>query len=212
LGRLRVALTGGIGTGKSYCLLRLSELGVPVIDADVLAREVVEPGTPGLSAIVSRFGPSVITGTGVLDRAALARRVFADAAARRDLESIVHPLVYRRIEDWFDVSAGEHVAVADVPLLYETGHERDFHRVVVAACLPAQQVERLLARGLSADQARQRIAAQLPIDEKRRRADYVIDTSGACAGTDRQVIEVWERLLFIARVLPESPPPSRSPA
>jgi dephospho-CoA kinase len=194
LGTLRVALTGGIGTGKSYCLSRLSELGVPVIDADVLAREVVEAGTPGLSEIVDRFGPSVLTATGVLDRAALARRVFADPAARRDLESIVHPLVYQRMEDWFGASPGAGVGVADVPLLYESGHERAFHRVVVAACSPAQQVERLLARGLSAEDARQRIAAQLPIDEKRRRADYVIDTSGTEAETDRQVIEVLERL------------------
>ncbi len=194
MGRLRVALTGGIGTGKSYCLSRLSRLGIPVIDADVLAREVVAPGTPGLSAIVDRFGPSVLTAAGMLDRSALGQRVFADPAARLALESIVHPLVYQRIEDWFAASDSDNVAVADVPLLFESGHERDFHRVLVAACTPAQQLERLLARGLSEREARQRIAAQLPIDEKRRRADYVIDTSGTKANTDRQVIEVLEKL------------------
>jgi dephospho-CoA kinase len=189
-----VALTGGIGTGKSYCLSRLSALGAPVIDADVLSREVVASGTPGLSAIVDRFGPSVLTAGGVLDRAALARRVFADPVERRDLESIVHPLVYRRLEDWFDASAGEGIGVADVPLLYETEHQGDFDRVVVASCSPAQQLERLHARGLSEHDARQRIAAQIPIDEKRRRADYVIDTSGPEADTDRQIAEVWQRL------------------
>jgi dephospho-CoA kinase len=194
VGRLRVALTGGIGTGKSYCLSRLSGLGVPVIDADELVREVQAPGTPGLAAIADRFGTSVLTAAGELDRAFLARRVFADPAARRDLEAIVHPLVYRRIDEWFDTPAAGGFGVADVPLLYETGHEVDFDRVIVAACGPAQQLERLVARGLSADEARQRIAAQLPVEEKRHRADYVVDTSGSKADTDRQVIEVWERL------------------
>jgi dephospho-CoA kinase len=194
LGRLRVALTGGIGTGKSYCLSRLSALGVPVIDADELVREVQTRGTPGLAAIVDRFGTAVLTSAGDLDRASLARIVFADPTARRDLESIVHPLVYRRIEDWFRSPAGEGIAVADVPLLFESGHEDDFHRVIVAACTPAQQVERLVARGLSDQEARQRIASQLPIEEKRRLADDVIDTSGTQADTDRQVMDLWRKL------------------
>jgi dephospho-CoA kinase len=172
----------------------LSELGVPVIDADVLSREVVAPGTPGLSEIVDRFGPSVLAANGVLDRDALARRVFANAVERRALESIVHPLVYRRIDDWFRASASEGVGIADVPLLFETGRQSDFDRVVVAACTPAQQLERLLTRGLSEQDARQRIAVQIPIDEKRRRADYVIDTSRGKADTDQQVIEVLEKL------------------
>ena len=201
---LRVALTGGIATGKSYCLERFSRLGVPVIDADVLAREALAPGTPGLKAAAARFGPSVLDPAGALDRTALARVVFADAAAREDLEAIVHPLVYRRIKDWFGAlerSPGPsgpgfeaQLGIADVPLLYETGHEHDFDRVIVAACPPEQQIARLLARGLSPEEARQRLAAQWPIDEKRRRADHVIDTSGPLEQTDRQVAEILEKL------------------
>lgn len=217
---LRVALTGGIATGKSSCLSKFASLGVPTIDADVLAREAVRPGTPALGAIVARFGPGMLQPDGQLDRTALGRLVFADAAARRDLEAIVHPPVYAAIQTWFARNdAGGRIAegvrpgfrqtgqtpslirppasflVADVPLLYETGHAGDFDRVVVAACRPDQQLERLMARaGVSEAEARQRIATQLPIGDKARRADYVIDTSGDMTGTDRQVVEVFERL------------------
>lgn len=200
---LRVALTGGIATGKSYCLDRFSRLGVPVVDADVLARDALAPGTPGLARVRTRFGPDVFETSDALDRAAMARLVFADARARADLEAIVHPLVYQRIRDWFDaLEAPEaqgpgpqaQVAIADVPLLYETGHEGDFDRVVVAACSREQQIERLMARGLSAGDAAARLAAQLPIDDKRRRADEVIDTSGTLEETDRQVASVLARL------------------
>ena len=192
--RLRVALTGGIATGKSYCLSRFARLGVPVIDADSLVRDVQAPGTPGLSAIVDRFGPSVLAPGGALDRAQLARQVFANPAARRDLEAIVHPLVYRRIEEWFAGLSPDGPAIADVPLLYETGRDEDFDRVVVAACTPQQQVARLAARGFSPEQTRQRLAAQLPIEAKTCRADYVIDTSGSLEESDRQILEIWERL------------------
>jgi dephospho-CoA kinase len=192
---VRVALTGGIATGKSYCLERFSKLGVPVIDADLVAREVVSAGSDGLAAIARRFGPTVLQSDGTLDRAALATVVFADAHSRQALEDIVHPLVYQRIEHWF----GEHaeagrLAIADVPLLYETGRQDDFDAVVVVACPPDAQLERLLARGMTPEEAALRLAAQLPIDEKVREADYVIDTSRTREATDRQVIEVWERL------------------
>jgi dephospho-CoA kinase len=199
---LRVALTGGIATGKSVCLRRFAELGAPVIDADALARDAVATGTPALAKVVERFGPSVLRTDGSLDRAALGQVVFADAGARADLERIVHPIVYDAIARWFDdrqadTAAGRvsHVAVADIPLLYETGHEPRFDRVVVAACRADQQVDRLVARdGLTEDEARQRLAAQWPIERKRAMADLVIDTSGSLADTRNNVDCVWALL------------------
>lgn len=186
---LRVALTGGIATGKSHCLARFAALGVPVIDADVLARAAVEPGSPGLAAVVSRFGPSVLRPDGTLDRAALGRVVFADPSARADLEAIVHPEVYRRIRNWFAALPPDTaVAIADIPLLFETGHERDFDRVIVCAAEPDVQVRRVMRRDrLSEAEARARVAAQRPIGEKIARADYVVRTDGTFAETDAQV-------------------------
>ena len=190
---LRVALTGGIATGKSHCLAGFEKLGAPVIDADVLARQLVAKGTPGLSAVVQRFGRSVLAPDGGLDRSALAEIVFADDVARKDLEGVIHPLVYARIEEWFaDVSGG--IGIADIPLLYETRHHVQFDRVIVAACSAEQQVERLLARGMSREEARARLAAQLPIADKRAKADYVIDTSGTLRDTDQQVADIWSQI------------------
>src|SRR5689334_12526615 len=195
---LRVALTGGIATGKSHVLRQLAARGVPTIDADVLAREVVSPGTAALQAIVARFGSGVLDARGALNRRALADRVFADADARRALEAIIHPAVYDAIGAWLgrlDAAGGDLVAVADIPLLYETGHEGDFDRVIVTRCDPAQQIARLQARdGLSEADARARLAAQWPIEEKAARAHYVIDTNGAVADTDRQIDAVIARL------------------
>jgi dephospho-CoA kinase len=196
---LRVALTGGIATGKSYCASRLAALGAPVIDADVLARDAVAPGTAGLAAVAARFGGAVLAADGCLNRSALADIVFADPAARADLEAIVHPFVYHRIRQWFDDlesrDPGPTAAVASIPLLYETRREDDFDQVVVAACSRQQQIERLMARdALSLDEARARLASQWPIEEKARRADYVVDTSGTFEETDRQVEDVWRRL------------------
>lgn len=190
---LRVALTGGIATGKSFCLARFAALGVPVIDADRLSRDVVAAGSPGLAAVVTRFGPSVLQPDGSLDRAALAAIVFGDRAARADLEAIVHPEVYRRISEWFaNQPAGVRVAIADIPLLFETGHEHDFDRVIVCACEPFEQLRRLIDRdGLSEADARARLAAQWPISEKCARADYVIRTDDGFAASAAQV----ERLL-----------------
>lgn len=193
---LLAALTGGIATGKSYCLARFASLGVPVIDSDRLAREAVAPGTPGLARVVERFGPALLQPDGTLDRAALARIVFADPAARAGLEAIVHPEVYRRIREWSaNLPAGTPLAIADIPLLFETGHERDFDRVIVCACEPEEQVRRLMARdGLDEAAARARLAAQWPIAEKAARADYVIRTDGSFGETDRRVEEVWGKL------------------
>jgi dephospho-CoA kinase len=193
----RVALTGGIGTGKTYVRRRLLALGVPTIDADQLARDALAPGTPGLAAVAARFGPAVLDGQRSLDRRALAAVVFADAGARRDLEAIVHPEVRRAIDAWFselDPTTAPY-AVADIPLLYETGRDRDFPTVVVAACAPALQLARVVARdGMSEADAGQRIAAQLPIEEKAARADYVVRTDGTFAETDAQVDQL-HRLL-----------------
>jgi dephospho-CoA kinase len=196
---LRVALTGGIATGKSYCLARFHTLGAPTIDADLVARDVVAPGSPALDAVIARFGRGVLRADGSLDRAALGRIVFADAGARRDLEAIVHPAVYASIRQWFDglesSPAPPRAAIADIPLLYETGRERDFDRVIVASCRPEQQVDRLVReRGLSRAEAALRLAAQMPVAEKARRADFVVDTSGTFDETDRQIDEVWGRL------------------
>ena len=193
---LRVALTGGIATGKSYCLARFAVHGVPTIDADVLAREAAAPGTPGLAAIAARFGPGALTPDGALDRPGLGRLVFGDSKARAALEAIIHPEVYRRIREWFaNLPAGTRLAVADIPLLFETGHNHDFDAVIVAACDPEEQVRRVMARDrLSDAEARARLAAQWPIEEKVRRASRVIWTDGGFAETDRQVKDAYEML------------------
>lgn len=193
---IRAALTGGIATGKSSCLKGFAELGAQTVDADRLAREAVAPGTPGLAAVARRFGSGVLRPDGTLDRAALGRLVFADRAARADLEAIVHPEVYRRINEWFaDLPAGTHVAIADIPLLFETGHQHQFDCVIVCACDPVEQVRRIMARdGLSAPDARARLAAQWPIDDKVARADYVIRTDGGMAETRARIEEVYRQL------------------
>jgi dephospho-CoA kinase len=194
---VRVALTGGIATGKSYCLARFAALGVSVIDADRLARAAVAPGSRALAAIVARFGQSMLLADGTLDRSSLARVVFSDRAARADLEAVVHPEVYRRIGEWLaTLPPGTRIAMADIPLLFETGHTHDFDRVVVVACDPREQLRRLMSRdALSEDDARARLESQWPIGEKESRADYVIRTDGSASDTDAQVRTVHEQLL-----------------
>jgi dephospho-CoA kinase len=193
---LRAALTGGIATGKSFCLSRFAAAGAAVIDADDLAHQAVDPGSDGLNEVVRRFGRGVLLPDGALDRKALGRIVFSDASARADLEAIVHPRVYRQIDQWFaDLPSGTRVALADIPLLFETGHEHDFERVVVCACDPGEQLRRLTARDLlDPEEARARIAAQWPISEKIRRADYVIMTDWTFSETEVQVRKVFEVL------------------
>lgn len=193
----RIALTGGVATGKSHVRATFDLLGVPTIDADVLAKEAVAPGTPGLSAVVTRFGAGVLDPSGALNRRALASLVFADARARHDLEAIIHPAVRLATERWFESLAGARplYAIADIPLLYEVGRDLAFETVIVVACAPGTQLRRLMARdSLTEAEARQRLDAQLPIDEKVRRADQVIRTDGTFADTDRQVRDVYEKL------------------
>lgn len=191
---LRVALTGGIATGKSHVLRRLAALGVPTIAADDLAREVVRAGGPAWRELRARFGPGVFTSDGELDRRRLGEIVFADETARRDLEAIIHPRVYAAIQAWFqttEAAARSRFAVADIPLLFETGREADFDRVIVTACAADTQVERLMKRdGLPEPEARSRLAAQLPTEPKAAGADFVIRTDGRPEDTDRQVDEV----------------------
>ena len=186
---LRVGLTGGIATGKSYVVRQLRGLDVPVVDADLLAREAVAPGSSGLDAVVARFGSDVLTPEGQLDRAHLGEQVFRDEAARRDLEAIVHPFVRRGIAAFFAaLPADAALGVADVPLLYETRGERNFDKIVVVACPREMQIVRIVKRdGLSREAAERRVSAQLPIEEKVRRADFVIRTEGTFEETDEQV-------------------------
>ena len=192
----RVALTGGIATGKSHVRAEFERLGVPTIDADLLARDAVAPGSPALAAIADRFGRDVIDSNGALDRRKLAALVFSDPVARRDLEAIVHPIVRARIDAWFETLDPRHrFAIADIPLLYETGREREFDAVIVTACDPETQVRRVMRRdSITEQEARQRVAAQLPTDEKVRRADHVITTDGSFDDTNSHVRRVFTAL------------------
>jgi dephospho-CoA kinase len=194
---LKVALTGGIATGKSHVLERFRQLGVPCLDADQLAHGVTSAGTEATAAIAARFGPDILTPDGAVDRGKLGPIVFADEAARRALEQIVHPAVYRAITAGlraFELLESAPAAIVDVPLLYETGRAGEFDRVIATLCAPAQQLARLVQRGLTEDQARQRVAAQMPAEEKAARADYVIRTDGSFAETDAQVEKIWAEL------------------
>jgi dephospho-CoA kinase len=189
----RLALTGGIATGKTYVLNRLRERGIAVIDSDdIVHRELA--GSRNIAQTVAReFGSDVVLHDGSVDRARVAAKVFDDPAARRKLEAILHPVVYHVIEEWFH-SLGERLGVASIPLLYETGHEKDFDAVIVTSCTAEQQLERLAARGLPRDAAEKRIAAQIPVDQKAARADFVIWTGGTTAETDAQIARVMEEI------------------
>jgi dephospho-CoA kinase len=195
-GPLRVGLTGGIATGKSHVRARFEALGVPTIDSDVLARDAVAPGSPGLRAVIDAFGPDVLDASGALDRRRLGEIVFADAEQRRALEAIIHPVVRAATDDWFDtLGADVPLAIADIPLLYEVGRDRDLDVVIVTAVAPAVQAERIMARdGLTEAEAWKRIRAQMPVEEKAARADYVIRTDGSVEDTTRQVMAVFEAL------------------
>jgi dephospho-CoA kinase len=187
---LKVALTGGIATGKSYVLERIRLQGVPCLDADTLAHGVMAAGTEATAAIAARFGVEVLEAGGSINRSVLAPIVFSDPVARRDLEAIVHPAVYRAITVGlraFERLGSGAVAVVAVPLLYESGHAGDFDRVIVTSCPEEVQRARLTARGLAEEAARQRLAAQWPTEEKVRRADFVIVTDGTFEETNAQV-------------------------
>lgn len=194
---LKVALTGGIATGKSHVLDLLRRRGVPCLDADTLAHGVMAPGTEATAAIAERFGTDILAADGSVDRSKLGRIVFADVTARRELEAIVHPAVFRAIAAGlraFELISQPPLAVVDVPLLFETVAEKKFDRVIVTICPPEMQVARLIHRGMTEADARARLAAQWPTDEKASRADFVIRTDGSFEDTERQVDEVCVRL------------------
>lgn len=192
----RVALTGGIATGKSAVRACFERLGVPTIDADLLARQAVAPGTAGLASVVRRFGVGVLDRSGALDRKVLAGIVFRDAQARTDLEAIVHPVVRAATDIWYEnLDPTTPFAIADIPLLYEVRRDVDFDAVVVAACETGTQMARLRKRdGLTEEDARLRVEAQLPIAEKIRRADYVVRTDGTLDETALATESVFQAL------------------
>jgi dephospho-CoA kinase len=192
----KIALTGGIATGKSHVANRLKEAGVPIVDADVLAREVVSPGSPALTAIRKRFGPDAVRRDGTMDRVRVAQIVFKDKRARLDLEAIIHPNVVKAINDFFAaLPKRTPFAVADVPLLYETGRDKEFDAVIVVSCPREMQLQRLMERNkLSKEDAERRLAAQLPIDKKVEKATYVIKNDGSFESTNAQVDELIEKL------------------
>lgn len=193
---LLVGLTGGIGSGKSTVARLLEERGAVVFDADLLAREAVEPGTPGHGAVIERFGADVLAPGGELDREALASIVFADPSARRDLEQIVHPEVRRLFaegsEEYRDT---DRVVVFSAPLLVETGMHTAFEILVVVSATVATQIERLMRqRGMSEASIRARIAAQAPLEDKAAAADFLVDNEGSLDELESQVERLWNDL------------------
>lgn len=195
---MRIVLTGGIATGKTRVLDRFAALGAPTSDADRWAHEAMAPGGPAWRDVRDRFGPGVIDARGHVDRRRLGAVVFADDAARADLNAIVHPRVRTAIAGWFadlERRPAHRFGIVAIPLFFESARAAGpFDRVVVTACAHAAQVARVAARGFSRDEAERRIAAQLPTPEKTRRADYVITTDGTLADTDRQVDAIYARL------------------
>jgi dephospho-CoA kinase len=191
---LMVGLTGGIGSGKSEVSRLLAERGAVVVDADLVAREVVQPGSVGLARVVEEFGEDVRTADGALDRPALGKRVFADPAALARLNAIVHPLVGHRTAELVEQarSSGAPLVVHDVPLLVENDLGSMYDAVVVVAASPQTQVDRLVRlRGMDEQEARQRIDAQAPLADKLAIADHVLDNDGSLEDLAGQVDELW---------------------
>ncbi|MDQ3275641.1 MAG: dephospho-CoA kinase [Actinomycetota bacterium] len=192
---LRVGLTGGIASGKSAVAARLAELGAVVIDADVLAREVVDAGTDGLAEIVTAFGSELLDATGNLDRRAMARRVFGDPAARARLEAIIHPRVRQRGTELESAAGADAVVAHDIPLLVETGQGARLDVVLVVDVPEAVQLRRLVAgRGMEEAEARARITAQATREQRLAEADIVIDNSGTREDLRQRVTEVFDEL------------------
>lgn len=188
---LKVGLTGGAGAGKSTVARRLAELGAVVIDADALAREVLEPGTDGLREVVRAFGEQVLRADGSLDRAALAAVVFADADRLRQLEQITHPRIAARTSELVTDAAADAVVVHDVPLLVEKGMAPAYDLVVVVDAPVEQRVRRLVARGMSEPDARARISAQATVEQRRAVADVWVDNGGSTDDLIEQVDRLW---------------------
>lgn len=200
---LKVGLTGSIAVGKSFVCECLRDLGAHVLDADTTAREVVARGMPGLRAIADAFGDDVIREDGELDREKMASIVFADNEKRAVLNAIVHPLVFEAQAAWLGSIADmepDSIAVIDAALMIESGNYRNFEKIIVVWCEPEIQLRRLMERNtLTQEAALRRISAQMPQDEKKRYADYLIDTSGGFDSTRRLTAEVFGQLRLLSK-------------
>lgn len=199
---LKVGLTGSIAVGKSYVLEIFRELGAWTLDADLTAREVVAAGTRGWRLIVRQFGSNILLPNNEIDRAQLGAIVFADSEKRQLLNSIVHPLVIETQNDWLrerETENADGIAIIDAALMIESGGYKRFDKIIVVWCASEIQLQRLMARGsgLSESEALKRIEAQMPQDEKKRYADYTIDTSGGFETTRERAIEVFEQLRLL---------------
>jgi dephospho-CoA kinase len=191
---LRVGLTGGIGAGKSAVARLLADHGAVVIDADAIAREVVEPGTPGLAEVAAVFGVGVLRPDGSLDREALGRVVFADPAARRRLEEITHPLIRAETVRRMAAAPPDAVVVHDVPLLVEAGLAGSYDAVVVVEAPEELRLDRLVGRGLPRDQALARMAQQASAEQRRAVATHLVDNGGDLDALRARVAQVWAEL------------------
>ncbi|MGY0390213.1 dephospho-CoA kinase [Nocardioides sp. WG-D5] len=192
---MRVGLTGGIASGKSTVSELLAGFGAVIVDSDKIAREVVEPGTPGLAAVVEEFGPSVLTEAGELDRAKVGEIVFADESARERLNAIVHPLVGARSAELEETArAAGRLVVNDIPLLVEVGYAPFFDEVIVVDVPVETQVERAVARGMTEADARARISAQASREDRLAVATYVIDNTGTLEDLRKRVEEIYDAL------------------
>ena len=199
---LKVGLTGSIAVGKSFVLGVLAELGCRTLDADKVAREVVEAGTPGLNAVTQAFGDEILNSDRSLDRARLGEIVFQDESKRLQLNSILHPFIIARqdeiLREW-EHETPDAIAVIDAALMIESGGYRRLDKLIVVHCRPEVQLERLINRdGLSREEAVRRIKAQMPQEEKKKFADFLIDTSGTLEATRAQVLSVFEKLRALA--------------
>lgn len=200
---LRVGLTGSIAVGKSFVATVFEELGCHLLDADVTAREVVLPGTPGLTAIVDRFGEDVLENDGTLDRQHLGSLVFGNEVLRKDLNSILHPRIIERqdeiLKEW-EQNDPDGVSMVDAALMIESGGYKRFDKLVVVHCRPEVQLERLMLRnGLSREDAQQRIDSQMPQEEKQKFADYLIDTSDGFEPARQRTQQVYDQLVEVTR-------------
>ncbi len=194
---LRVGLTGGIACGKSTVSRMFRDLDIPILDADPLAHELLEPGQPVYDQVVTEFGPEVLAADKSVDRAKLGAIVFAEPARMARLNQLIHPHVVEILDRWFstlDQAGGPPVAIVEAALLIEAGYRPKLNRLIVVRCTPGQQLARLRQRGLNEIQAQQRLSAQMPIDQKVAAADDIIDGGGSFEDTSRQVRDLAGRL------------------
>jgi len=200
---LRVGLTGSIGVGKSFVTSVFEELGCHVLDADLTAREVVMPGTPGLNAITEEFGEDILNPDGTLNRKQLGALVFADESRRRRLNNLLHPFIIARQDEimrGWEAEDPNGIGIIDAALMIESGGYKRFDKLIVVHCRPEVQLERLMLRDkLSREEALRRISSQMPQEEKQKFADYLIDTSDGFEPTRTQIISVHQKLIRVIR-------------